>query len=1170
MKDERQILHFWKNSGDELEFTELSSRFRRYFPDDDMADSVNILQRYGWVKGQLGKYAISKKGGKVGQSVNAPEAPAVNDCKKVTKPAEASPKNEEENDILTTIIKSSSDQSGGNSEDLGSVDSSWKFFRKLIGYYLDCVRCDERPSNVLGGDGLGDTYIPVLTSGPWWPNDLISEVEMTIPTNGSQNPFIRRVLLSNEDFFVGYPFHALGEGDKRIGIPVFCVPVSKISFVKDQLRVQLDFSNADINASWLQKRFKTNEERRAFLVQCGLIDQADEDDVSEEPNEGDLPDQLTLNIEAGVSALSIFCSGLVKEKLSPMVTSPLVSVGDLERGIYNSAVLFSGKKLRFNIGLIRELRKIEKAPDADLNKTALRHFFVNSETELGVTRNANVEHESAPVIPFVPYNYEQEEAVRLALSNDLTVITGPPGTGKSQVVVNILSNLAIHDRTALFASKNHKAIDAVVPRTNSLVSDGQLITRLKNPETGDVFTWRNAVDNIMATSTLPYDESCDQLKGDVIRKLRRRERMMDDAELWSSTEKSLAELNEQLDVASSGLTNYHVKSSLSGDHLVNRKMIDILERQIGMVPSVRPGFYGRIKVWVWGIFSQKKLDESLVNIEEDLMHYQIDRTPPDQLILKKTSLLEMCNKLRKFNSIYELGQKISVAESIAKDVKPLSDCLSELTELMRDVEGSSEELISKTVRNRFSGLDDINLQEMVQMRGILNNMNNAGVGGQAQISWVNFFETSFSKLLKFFPMWAVPNLSVRHGLPLIPGVVDTVIVDEASQCDIVSVIPLLFRAHSAVIVGDPQQLKPVHRMGQGVNMQLLRRHGLTEEKFIFSYSYLDASCYQLAASTPKCNGKVQLKDHYRCHPDIAYYFNDQFYGKSLRVLTNQSNLNVPKGYTVGLMWTDVVDETQKVSARGAICLGEIEAVAKEIKSLLVDREFSGTIGVVAPFKIQADRIRDVVYREVSGKKLNDAQFVCATADSFQGDERDVIIMSCVYQPNLYDGGKWYLTDTQTKNLWNVAVSRARAALHIVGNKEYCKTSGVRHLAALAERCDVDDEPVIPAAQFDSIWERKFHDALKDADIHTVSQYPLAGRRLDLAVPFVNLDIEVDGEKYHKDSSGRRKAEDLWRDLTIQAAGWTPLRFWVYELREDMIGCVEKVRKKIDELSSVNN
>jgi very-short-patch-repair endonuclease len=78
--------------------------------------------------------------------------------------------------------------------------------------------------------------------------------------------------------------------------------------------------------------------------------------------------------------------------------------------------------------------------------------------------------------------------------------------------------------------------------------------------------------------------------------------------------------------------------------------------------------------------------------------------------------------------------------------------------------------------------------------------------------------------------------------------------------------------------------------------------------------------------------------------------------------------------------------------------------------------------------------------------------------------------------------------------------------------------------------------------FESPWERKFYEALATAGIKPVTQYPLAGRRLDLAIIDAKLDIEVDGERYHRDEAGRRKAEDLWRDIAVRAVGcgscWT--------------------------------
>ena len=95
-------------------------------------------------------------------------------------------------------------------------------------------------------------------------------------------------------------------------------------------------------------------------------------------------------------------------------------------------------------------------------------------SEYGLGRwitNAEIEEpepESEPILEVLPMNSEQRFAVQRALSADLTVITGPPGTGKSQVVTNLLINAAWRGDRVLFASKNNQAVDVVDARVNNI------------------------------------------------------------------------------------------------------------------------------------------------------------------------------------------------------------------------------------------------------------------------------------------------------------------------------------------------------------------------------------------------------------------------------------------------------------------------------------------------------------------------------------------------------------------------------------------------------------------------------------------------------------------------------------------------------------------------------
>jgi very-short-patch-repair endonuclease len=149
---------------------------------------------------------------------------------------------------------------------------------------------------------------------------------------------------------------------------------------------------------------------------------------------------------------------------------------------------------------------------------------------------------------------------------------------------------------------------------------------------------------------------------------------------------------------------------------------------------------------------------------------------------------------------------------------------------------------------------------------------------------------------------------------------------------------------------------------------------------------------------------------------------------------------------------------------------------------------------------------------------------------------------------------------ENPNLFNVAVSRARAVLHVVGNRDWALACGVSFIEKLARR-------TLPGAQeairpwrepYQSPWEKVLAEALREAGIPIIPQYPIAGRFLDLAILNPKkIDVEVDGE-CHRTAGGGRKDDDYWRDLQLQSLGWQVCRFWVYELREDLPRCVQRI------------
>ena len=169
----------------------------------------------------------------------------------------------------------------------------------------------------------------------------------------------------------------------------------------------------------------------------------------------------------------------------------------------------------------------------------------------------------------------------------------------------------------------------------------------------------------------------------------------------------------------------------------------------------------------------------------------------------------------------------------------------------------------------------------------------------------------FPLIMRAFPLWSVSNLSARSALPLLPGMFDLVIIDEASQCDIPSVVPLLARSKRAVFAGDPMQLKHVSTLDAVVDQTLLEQHGLTDAE-VQRFTYRVNSAFDLAdasASVPD-TARARLDLHFRSHDLIADYCNEAFYAKTLHVVTMSERLNIPRGMQPGIHWTHILGKLE--------------------------------------------------------------------------------------------------------------------------------------------------------------------------------------------------------------------------------------------------------------------
>ena len=128
--------------------------------------------------------------------------------------------------------------------------------------------------------------------------------------------------------------------------------------------------------------------------------------------------------------------------------------------------------------------------------------------------------------------------------------------------------------------------------------------------------------------------------------------------------------------------------------------------------------------------------------------------------------------------------------------------------------------------------------------------------------------------------------------------------------------------------------------------------------------------------------------------------------------------------------------------------------------------------------------------------------------------------------------------------------------------EYCKT--LEHNIPEIESINHygRNYPYVSNSDQVSDWERVLYTALYDAGVQTIPQYSIDKYKLDLALLHSGkkLDIEVDGERYHRDWNGELCYRDRIRNQRLYEMGWDVKRFWVYQIRDELDMCIKEIVK----------
>lgn len=596
-------------------------------------------------------------------------------------------------------------------------------------------------------------------------------------------------------------------------------------------------------------------------------------------------------------------------------------------------------------------------------------------------RSQNSDNPQPLVFPF-GINESQVTAVERVFTSQVSVIEGPPGTGKTQTILNILANILLRDKTVAVLSNNNAAVENIYEK---LEKDGldYLVAKLGSQKKREGFF---KCLPTLPTQAEPSGPDLAQIDGEINRLkmfLEARNRLAtlqtEIDELEIERKHLLKWQGENLDPVAAVLSRSDVKKY----NLSEKQPLDLMA-YLSLLDDQPIRLKHRIALW---------------------LRFRILRIEPFKRPDKRHAFINAL-QLRYYD------------DTLQDKYVELAKCEVTLKQ------GDFDSLLSRVTASSMAYLKD-------------------------QLQQRNWPETAFTAdnyqremddFLRRYPIVGSSSHSIVNSLKK-GTVLDYVIIDEASQQDIVPGILALGCARNLVIVGDRKQLPPV-----------FNETGLPapDKRYDCDRLSLLDSCLQVFGEEAPV---TLLKEHYRCHPRIIQFCNQQFYNNQLIPMTRDSGEDVLK----------LIVTSKGNHSRGFQNLRELESLSEVLESgetSALDEKSSR--GFIAPYKAQV---------ALSKTALAD-DFVKATTHKFQGRECDEIVFSTVLDKKR--SHQRNLSFVDDPHLINVAVSRAKNHFTLVtGNDVFSAANGpvaalIRYMEYYADSgAEIHRSPVVSA--FDLLY-----------------------------------------------------------------------------------------------------
>lgn len=617
---------------------------------------------------------------------------------------------------------------------------------------------------------------------------------------------------------------------------------------------------------------------------------------------------------------------------------------------------------------------------------------------------------------------KQRDAIAKALNtSDICLIMGPPGTGKTSVIRTLIKRIKEErpNSRILITAYQHSAVDNAIAGLyqESVLSYRLEASRDDSPEAyEDVMTWsktviedciRRLVERGEDVQLKKYEEleilleELD-LNGEVLGRLRR-QKLTELLDKWGSIlpldikaplERFLEEMpedNEDIAGVEKAPDAVRVVEDLSNLLTELPENLDeIIKTGLPLLEKVRDSL---LKIGKFNLISRIEIDEA------KLLFIELRRLLP---------------------SVKYGGTQVKRNEFALK-IKSFFDAA-------KRVEKKAAGLDSQTTA--INSTNDFLARWKTKVVNHIDEQRRSGSSARSIIlnQWVERLRQNFG-IEKMFRRYAgvLGATCLQAGarkFELDDMPFDYVIVDEAARCNPLDLLVPIVMGRRVILVGDHRQLP--HIVEHQFKKRLEQKLGRPEMLQVF-----DESIFARLWEFLPPEKKSYLNTQCRMNPVLGKMISDLFYQEPIKpgpgtdILVNNTGLYEGKS----LVWVDVV-----CGPGGDHYSNEREAetlVNHLVK--LYHANTSNSIGVISFYRRQVELIR----KKIAEKGLAGVNIKVDTVDAFQGQQRDIILLSTVCKR----GNK--LGFTSIPNRQNVALSRARRLLVVFGDAEHlCKENEI--------------------------------------------------------------------------------------------------------------------------------